>query len=305
MEKQIIILGSNADDYGDGVLMQDGRIFCVPFNAPKARIFDLEDFTSMGTPLDTREQGSYMSGMLMNDGNIFLPPFNAPRAVIYNTVSHRIIETSLKVTSFGAYVSAIQLNDGKIFVLAAGEDTSKIYNPETDTFTETKLKTFGYKNNFIGGALLPDGRVFCIPFNAMRARIYDVKIDFTYVSGILNNDLGYIESLNLPDGNVFLLPNNMTFGKIYNYRSGEIFVTPLNGESAKYIGCSFLPDNKRKIFCLSWKSLDAKIYDWTTNEVIDMNLHYERKTPNDYSVVHKSWLNGSTIYETKYFTLNG
>jgi hypothetical protein len=49
--------------------------------------------------------------------------------------------------------------------------TALIYNPTTDTLT-TPTGSYLGSNAFAGGVLLPDGRVFCVPFSSATARIY-------------------------------------------------------------------------------------------------------------------------------------
>ena len=45
------------------------------------------------------------------------------------------------------------------------------YGTPADTLT-TPAGTYPGGNAFLGGVLLPDGRVFCVPFSSTTARIY-------------------------------------------------------------------------------------------------------------------------------------
>lgn len=69
--------------------------------------------------------------------------------------------------------------------------SARIYNPVTDTLT-TPAGTYPGDYAYVGGVLLPDGRVFCVPRNATTARIYDgsdVQYDINVVLSAYYNKL--------------------------------------------------------------------------------------------------------------------
>ena len=65
--------------------------------------------------------------------------------------------------------------------------------------------------------MLPDGRVYCVPFSDDRARIYDPVNDTTTVAnGTFPDFNGFFGGVLLPDGRVYLVPRNATQARIYN-----------------------------------------------------------------------------------------
>ena len=66
---------------------------------------------------------------------------------------------------------------------------------------------------YVGGVLLPDGRVFCVPYNATQARTYDPStntVSLVGSSGSFPGNNAYIGGVLLPDGRVFCVPHNAT-----------------------------------------------------------------------------------------------
>jgi len=85
----------------------------------------------------------------------------------------------------------------------------------TDTLS-TPTGTYPGNNAYIGGVLLPDGRVFCVPCNATAARIYDPITDtLSTPTGAYPGSFAYAGGALLPDGRVFCVPRNATAARIY------------------------------------------------------------------------------------------
>ena len=73
---------------------------------------------------------------------------------------------------------------------------------------------------YVGGVLLPDGRVFCVPYNATTARIYDPATDtLTTPTGTYPGSGAYYGGVLLPDGRVFCVPRTATTARIGCTRS--------------------------------------------------------------------------------------
>jgi hypothetical protein len=58
-----------------------------------------------------------------------------------------------------------------VFCVPRNVTSARIYDPVADTLS-TPTGTYPGSSAYIGGVLLPDGRVFCVPHNATSARIY-------------------------------------------------------------------------------------------------------------------------------------
>jgi hypothetical protein len=69
--------------YQGGVLLSDGRVFCVPSKATTARIYDPVSDT-LTTPSGTYPGSTaYFGGVLLPDGRVFCVPADATTAYIY------------------------------------------------------------------------------------------------------------------------------------------------------------------------------------------------------------------------------
>ena len=81
--------------------------------------------------------------------------------------------------------------------------------------------SFPGNNAYIGGVLLPDGRVFCVPHNATQARTYDPSTNTVSLVGSFPGSLANSGGVLLPDGRVFCVPYNATRARVYG--GGESF----------------------------------------------------------------------------------
>ena len=71
--------------YVGGVLLSDGRVFCVPHNATQARTYDPSTNTVslVGSSGSFPGTYAYAGGVLLSDGRVFCVPYNATRARVY------------------------------------------------------------------------------------------------------------------------------------------------------------------------------------------------------------------------------
>ena len=76
---------------------------------------------------------------------------------------------------------------------------------------------------FQGGVLLPDGRVFCVPYTSTSARIYDPVTDtLTTPAGTYPGSVAFRGGVLLPDGRVFCVPCYSTSARIAGADRGPI-----------------------------------------------------------------------------------
>jgi len=95
----------------------------------------------------------------------------------------------------------------------------------TDTLS-TPAGTYPGSYAYYGGVLLPDGRVFCVPYDATSARIYDPVTDtLSTPAGTYPGGDAYVGGVLLPDGRVFCVPYNATSARIYG---AEVSTAPLS-----------------------------------------------------------------------------
>ena len=139
------------------------------------------------------------------------------------------------------------------------------YGALTDTLT-TPAGTYPGGGAYAGGVLLPDGRVFCVPYIAKTARIYDPATNtLTTPAGAYPGSGAYIGGVLLPDGRVFCVPHNATTARIYDPAT-DTLTTPAGTYPGNYAyaGGVLLPDGR--VFCVPFNATTARIYGGTLAE---------------------------------------
>lgn len=67
-----------------GVMLPDGKIFCVPHNSTTARIYDPYTDTLTIPPGNYSGNIGFTTGILLHNGKVFCVPFNSTSAIIYD-----------------------------------------------------------------------------------------------------------------------------------------------------------------------------------------------------------------------------
>ena len=193
-----------------GVLLPDGRVFCVPYGSTSARIYDPVTDT-LTTPTGTYPSGgAFVGGVLLPDGRVFCVPFNSTSARIYDPVTDTLTTPAGTYPGSASFRGGVLLPDGRVFCVPANSTSARIYDPVTDTLT-TPTGTYPGSGAFMGGVLLPDGRVFCVPANSTSARIYDPATDtLTTPTGTYPGTNAFGGGVLMPDGRGFCVPYNST-----------------------------------------------------------------------------------------------
>ena len=102
--------------------------------------------------------------------------------------------------SFSLNITRMNADARSVFGTGAG-------NIQTPPPTGTYPGIFAY----CGGVLLPNGKVFCVPYKATSARIYDPVTDtLTTPTGTYPGSSAYYGGVLLPNGKVFCVPANAT-----------------------------------------------------------------------------------------------
>jgi hypothetical protein len=158
--------GSGA--FYDGVLLPDGRVFCVPHSSTSARIYNPSTDT-LSTPSGVYPgSGAFAGGVLLPDGRVFCVPHSSTSARIYDPSTDTFSTPNGLYPGSGAFVGGVLLPDGRVFCVSNNSTSARIYDPSTNTLS-TPNGTYPGSGAFVGGVLLPDGRVFCVPNNSTTA----------------------------------------------------------------------------------------------------------------------------------------
>jgi hypothetical protein len=254
--------------FNGGVLLQDGRVFCVPYNSTTARIYDPLTNT-VTTPSGTYAgSAAFAGGVLLPDGRVYIIPSASTTARIYDPVTDTLTTPSGTFVASN-FIGGVLLQDGRVFIAPGSSATARIYNPYTDT-----LITAGgsYLNAYNGAVLLPDGRVFLIPSISNTGRIYDpVNDTVTIPSGVNFSTPGtnnYAGGVLLSDGRVYCIPAlNTTLAIIYDPVTNTSFApSGTYPGTTSFAGGVLLPDGR--VFIVMNSATAARIYDPFTDKLI-------------------------------------
>jgi phage-related protein len=255
-----------------GVLLQDGRVFCVPYNSTTARIYNpVTNILTIpgGTyPGAIAFAGAFAGGVLLSDSRVFCVPYNSTTARIYNPI------TNATTTPGGTYpgniglLGGVLLADGRVFCVPHNSTTARIYNPVTNA-TTTPNGTYPGNKAFAGGVLLTDGRVFCVPHNSTTARIYNPTTDtLATPNGTYPGNGAFFGGVLLADGRVFCVPHSSTTARVFDPATNTL-TTPSGISSFGFVGGVLLPD--KNVFCVPAVSSTGRIYNPITNTLTATN----------------------------------
>jgi hypothetical protein len=125
--------------------------------------------------------------------------------------------------------------------------------------------TFPGSDAYYGGVLLPSGKVFCVPYNAAQARIYDPVTDAVAIpAATFPGSFAYYGGVLLPSGKVFCVPYNAAQARIYDPVTDAVTVpTATFPGNFAYIGGVLLPSGK--VFCVPYKATQASLEEHKTH----------------------------------------
>lgn len=210
----------------------------------------------------------FRSSILMADGRVFLVPYNSTTARIYdpvtNTTSTPLPTFPGPQNTYGAFYGGVLMRDGRLFLTPFGSTTARIYDPATDTLT-TPSGTYTALQ-YMGGLLLPDGRVFVPSANGnVVCKIYDPVSDTT--TDLNNRNSATQSTALLPNGD--LLGSSGTTVKTFNYTTGVTTTVFTSATTLYHRGFVHLSDG-RVFLVPSTSSTPAMIYDPNTNSVAQL-----------------------------------
>ena len=110
-----------------GVLLPDGRVFCVPRNSTTARIYDPATDT-LTTPIGTYPGNfAFTGGVLLPDGRVFCVPLNSTTARIYDPVTDTLTTPTGAYSGSTPFIGGVLLPDGRVFCAPFSSTTARIY----------------------------------------------------------------------------------------------------------------------------------------------------------------------------------
>lgn len=260
------VFPGGANPYLGAVMMEDGRLFFVPFSATVGQIYDpIND--RIITPTGNYEGGNASSGaVLIHTGEVLLVP-RSKSCKVYNPYSNSMRTIGSAPAVADAFYSGVVMADGRVFCVSGFSTFCQIIDPKLNTITAVPGTV---NSGNISGVLLPDGRILSIAgAHPNTSYIYD-PVSNTYKTASITansglNTTAYFGGVLLPDGNVFIIPQAATAALIYDYRTDKARVVP--GTISGYNNGILLPDGG--VFLISGTAnTPHRIYYYNTNTYV-------------------------------------
>lgn len=253
--------------YLSGIMMENGNIFFVPFNATAGQIYDPINDRIITPTGSYPGSAAYSGAVLIHSGEVLLVPRNTVCRV-YNPYSDSVRTIGSAPAVANAFYSGVVLPDGRVYCVAGGSSFAQIIDPKLNTVTALPGSP---ATGAVGAVLLPDGRILVVPNGVPNspAVIYN-PITNTHTSTSLNPPVNtaYFGGVIMPDDDIFIIPNSATSAVIYNYKKDT--VTTIPGTVTGYSSAVLLPDGG--VFLMSATANTAhKIYYRETNSYITLN----------------------------------
>jgi hypothetical protein len=157
-------LSGSTNYYSDSILLPDGRVVFVPYNAPNVGIFNSRtNIFSLGPVILPAGINKYVGGVLLPDGRVIFIPYNAENIGIYNPVSNTFSVLAGNLTGNAKYYGGVLLPNGYVLFVPNNSTSIGIYNPFQNTYSTAQNGLLIGNNKFRGGVLCPDGKVVFVP----------------------------------------------------------------------------------------------------------------------------------------------
>ena len=243
--------------------------------------------------------GKFAGGVLAPNGNIYCVPYNADYVAIINPVTKTVDTTSIRNvlggTTGSKWYGGMLAPNGNIYCIPHVSSDILIINPSNNTTSYIRgITVANYptivsdSQKWIGGALAPNGKIYCSPYFAQSVLIIDTTnntVNLTDISGIVNipSNPGYYynrlvtRSSNVESfGGAVLHPN----GKIYFIPAAargllQIDPTTNTPDASSYIApISIIPNGQRFGYFGGCLGPDYNIYiaAWNANRILKINV---------------------------------
>merc|ERR1740129_2240358 len=170
------------DNYHGGVLLPDGRVVFVPLGAASVGLYDpsTNEFTN-GPSVTGSHNFKYFGGVLLPDGRVVFVPVYTESVGLYDPSTNKFIVGPSTGPGNDKYRGGVLLPDGRVAFAPMRAGSVGLYDPSTDKFTSgpnvewcrTGPCKTGGKDRYIGGVVLPDGRVVFVPCNSATVGLYN------------------------------------------------------------------------------------------------------------------------------------
>merc|ERR1740129_279186 len=175
------VTGSHNFKYFGGVLLPDGRVVFVPVYTESVGLYDPSTNKFIVGPSTGPGNDKYRGGVLLPDGRVVFVPSCAASVGLYDPSTNEFKAGASVGSENFKYSGGVLLPDGRVAFAPMRAGSVGLYDPSTDKFTSgpnvewcrTGPCKTGGKDRYIGGVVLPDGRVVFVPCNSATVGLYN------------------------------------------------------------------------------------------------------------------------------------
>lgn len=212
--------------YTGGILMKNGKVYCLPNGLTTALIIDPINNTTIVPTGTFPYTGFSLGGVLLPDGRVMIITSTNAQHRIYDPYTDKL--TVANCQSNGGQNGCL-LPDGRVYIAPVSPNTSAvIYNPVTDS-TTTANGTFP-SAAWNACNLTVDGGVYVNPTVGPNSpRIYYYGTDtLVTIPGTMTSNNEFTNALYIYDGRLLLVPRTSTTVKFYGYSGSPKFDDNVN-----------------------------------------------------------------------------
>ena len=155
--------GQGGQAFTGTVLLPDGKVLFVPFDAGSIGIYDPVEDSIVLASVNNTAGAKFVSGVILPDGRVLLIPRSSPAFGIYNPDDNSYTVKAAHNKGGNAFTGGVLAPDGRTVICepyysnAVGK-----YDIATDTYSD--IAVHGKRQSaFEGSVALPDGRIVLVP----------------------------------------------------------------------------------------------------------------------------------------------
>lgn len=230
---------AGAELWTTSVLMPNGRVMFVPFNATRSITYNVDTDTYTVHSGSYPGGGAYNGACLMRDGRVFMGAYSSTKSRIFDFANNTSSIPAPTWAGTTAHLCPMLMPDGNIYMMTRSALTASIYFPSLDSASYVSR---GFPTNaWQGGCVMADGRIYHCPSSITSSFAFDpstytyTKLGGTYPGG--SNP--FVGSVLLPDGRIFNIPFTATKAYIYNPSTDTVTTSSVTfpGSNAFLLGC--------------------------------------------------------------------
>jgi hypothetical protein len=135
-----------------------------------------------------------------------------------------------------------------------------------NTADTTILSGLSGANNWIGGVLAPNGKIYCIPYNSTSVLVIDPHTEtISYITGLSSDSGKWAGGILAPNGKIYCIPYNSSSVLIINPLTNTVDSTSITVDISPNKWFGGVLSTNGKIYCIPYDSTSVLVIDPALN----------------------------------------